>query len=128
MRVEVPDHRELGHLAQEPLDPAMGPGVARHRPVAAARRLVGQGVLHDVHLVRPFAVPVADEQAEALALVDLDGGDEEAPEGVLGDVGDHGRRLSGLEEEPKENNYRNDSRAGAPAVSVLKPRSGTRPL
>ena len=49
----------------------------------AARALEGQGVLDDVHLLRPPAVPVPDQQAETLPLVDLDRGDQKTPERVL---------------------------------------------
>jgi len=45
--------------------------------------LEGKGVLDDVHLVRAAAVPIADQEAEALPLVDLHRGDQQAPEGVL---------------------------------------------
>ena len=89
VRVEVSDDRELGNVLEEAVDALVRARVAHHSLVPPARALERQRMLDDVHLLRSLAVAIADEQAEALALVHLDRGDEETPEGVLGDIGDH---------------------------------------
>jgi hypothetical protein len=76
--VEVADDRQLRHVAQEALDAPVCPGV-RDDARAAAGALERDRVLDDVGVLRPAAVAVADEQPEALPLVDLDRGDQEVP-------------------------------------------------
>lgn len=72
-----------GMTSRKALDPPVRAGVAHHALVLPPRALEGDRVLDDVHLIRALAIAVPDEEAEAFALVDLHGGDEEAPEGVL---------------------------------------------
>jgi hypothetical protein len=66
--------------------------------VLAARTLEGNGVLDHKHLLARLPIQVADEQAEALLLVDLNRRDQKSPEGVLRDVCDHNGMVKGVED------------------------------
>src|SRR3954467_2708583 len=77
--MEVADNGEMRKIIQKLVDPSRGAIVAFNTAMSSLCRLVRNGVFHHITIA---AVAVAEKNAVALLLVDLNGRYEQSPEGV----------------------------------------------